>query len=160
MKLLLSKHIGWGLGRILRSRLWLRTWVRVGVFALSQVSVALHATAAVVWVDESFLSKLRVGQPARVVLRSDPSVSLDAEVARIGQEVDRESRELLVSHDRLPFVGATYMSPLQHCPKKKEATVSGGFVRSCGNFYSKTLHDPPDGGHMQHFLAVFFMGPR
>jgi len=51
---------------------------------------------ASVWVDESFLSKLRVGQPARVVLRSDPSVSLDAEVARIGQEVDRESRELVV----------------------------------------------------------------
>ncbi|MCC6574474.1 MAG: efflux RND transporter periplasmic adaptor subunit [Planctomycetes bacterium] len=51
---------------------------------------------ASVWVDESFLAKLKIGQSARVVLRSDPAGALEAAVARIGQEVDRESRELVV----------------------------------------------------------------
>jgi len=51
---------------------------------------------ASVWVDESHLGSLRVGLPARIVLRSDPERTLPGLVARIGREVDRETRELLV----------------------------------------------------------------
>lgn len=49
-----------------------------------------------VWVDESHLDGLRVGLPTRVVLRSAPDTQLVGHVARIGREVDRETRELLV----------------------------------------------------------------
>lgn len=54
------------------------------------------AVWASVWVDEIFLSRLQRGQPARVFLRSAPGQSLEASVLRVGLEVDRESRELVV----------------------------------------------------------------
>lgn len=49
-----------------------------------------------VWVDETHIDDLRVDLPARIVLRSDPERALPGRVARIGREVDRETRELLV----------------------------------------------------------------
>ncbi len=49
-----------------------------------------------VWVDESHLAGLQVGLATRVVLRSNPNAELPGFVARIGREVDRETRELLV----------------------------------------------------------------
>lgn len=48
------------------------------------------------WVDESAMAAIAVGQPARIVLRSDPGTERVGEVLRIGREVDRESREFLV----------------------------------------------------------------
>ncbi len=51
---------------------------------------------ASVWVDETSLDLLREGEPARVHLRSAPERALAGKVARIGREVDRETRELLV----------------------------------------------------------------
>jgi RND family efflux transporter MFP subunit len=48
------------------------------------------------WVDETFLDRLKPDLPARVVLRSAPDRPLEGRVARIGREVDRETRELLV----------------------------------------------------------------
>lgn len=51
---------------------------------------------ASVWVDETFLDRLRPGQPARIHLRSAPDLPLRGTVTRIGREVDRETRELLV----------------------------------------------------------------
>jgi HlyD family secretion protein len=51
---------------------------------------------ASVWVDETYLGSLSVGQPARIVLRSEPERALRGAVSRIGREVDRETRELLV----------------------------------------------------------------
>lgn len=48
------------------------------------------------WVDESAVAAITVGQPARIVLRSDPTRSHQGEVLRVGHEVDRESREFLV----------------------------------------------------------------
>jgi RND family efflux transporter MFP subunit len=48
------------------------------------------------WVDESATGEVRPGQPARVVFRSDPRVSLAGEVVRLAPSVDRESREFLV----------------------------------------------------------------
>jgi RND family efflux transporter MFP subunit len=48
------------------------------------------------WVDETEMGRLAVGQPARVVFRSEPSRSYSGAVARLGREADRESRELVV----------------------------------------------------------------
>jgi len=48
------------------------------------------------WVDETALAGLAPGQPARVVFRSDSAKSYPGEVARLGREADRETREFLV----------------------------------------------------------------
>lgn len=48
------------------------------------------------WVDESALPRLAVGLPARVVFRAEPERSFPAAVVRVGREVDRETREMLV----------------------------------------------------------------
>jgi len=49
------------------------------------------------WVDETTGAQLALGQPARVVFRSDPLTSHPGEVARLGRETDRETREFLVN---------------------------------------------------------------
>ena len=68
------------------------------------VVAATDTIWASVWVDETHLDGLRVGLPARIVLRSEPGVDLPGHVARIGREVDRETRELLVdvTFDEVP----------------------------------------------------------
>ena len=48
------------------------------------------------WVNETASSGLKVGQPARVVFRSDETNTVAGEVARLGRETDRETREFLV----------------------------------------------------------------
>jgi HlyD family secretion protein len=48
------------------------------------------------WVDETAMAALAPGQPARVVFRSEPERSYPGEVARLGREADRETREFVV----------------------------------------------------------------
>lgn len=48
------------------------------------------------WVDETQMSKLEPNQTGRVVFRSEPLRSFPAEVARLGREADRETREFIV----------------------------------------------------------------
>ena len=48
------------------------------------------------WVDETAMADLAPGQPARVVFRSEPGTQYSGEVARLGRETDRETREFLV----------------------------------------------------------------
>ena len=48
------------------------------------------------WVDESTSGALAVGQPARIVFRSEPGKSYSGEVARLARQTDRETREFLV----------------------------------------------------------------
>jgi HlyD family secretion protein len=48
------------------------------------------------WVDETAMSGLKAGQPARVVFRSESAKSFVGEVARLGREADRETREFVV----------------------------------------------------------------
>jgi HlyD family secretion protein len=48
------------------------------------------------WVDETAMTALAPGQPARVVFRSEPERSYPGEVARLGREADRETREFVV----------------------------------------------------------------
>jgi HlyD family secretion protein len=56
------------------------------------------------WVDETQLGHIAVGQPAKVVFRSNGHQELVGTVARIAPQADRESRELLVdvSIEKLP----------------------------------------------------------
>jgi RND family efflux transporter MFP subunit len=59
----------------------------------------LVATAEIwvsAWVDETAMSGLAAGQPARVVFRSDPERTHAGEVARLGRQTDPETREFLV----------------------------------------------------------------
>jgi RND family efflux transporter MFP subunit len=48
------------------------------------------------WVDETEMARLRVGQSARVVFRSEPGRSYPGSVARLGRQADRETREFIV----------------------------------------------------------------
>lgn len=48
------------------------------------------------WIDETVIHELREGQPARVVLRGDPSHPLAARVDRVAVEGDRQTHEVLV----------------------------------------------------------------
>jgi HlyD family secretion protein len=48
------------------------------------------------WVDETEMARLRTGQPARVVFRSEPERSYPGTVARLGRQADRETREFIV----------------------------------------------------------------
>jgi HlyD family secretion protein len=47
-------------------------------------------------VDETAMTGLKVDQPARVVFRSASAKSCVGEVARLGREADRETREFVV----------------------------------------------------------------
>jgi HlyD family secretion protein len=48
------------------------------------------------WVDETEMSRIAIGQPARVVFRSEPDHAYRGEVARLGRQADRETREFTV----------------------------------------------------------------
>jgi len=48
------------------------------------------------WVDETEMSRLAVGQSARVVFRSEAHKAYRGEVARLGRQADRETREFPV----------------------------------------------------------------
>lgn len=48
------------------------------------------------WVDETAMAGLRPGQSAAVVFRSEPEKRYPGEVARLGREADRETREFVV----------------------------------------------------------------
>lgn len=48
------------------------------------------------WIDETQMARVAVGQPARVVFRSEPNRSYPGQVARLGRETDRETREFTV----------------------------------------------------------------
>ncbi len=58
--------------------------------------VSLEEVWVSAWVDESEMARLGVGQPARVVFRSEPDRSYEGRVARLGRETDRETREFVV----------------------------------------------------------------
>ena len=48
------------------------------------------------WVDETEMARLAEAQEARVVFRSKPKRDFKGSVARLGREVDRETREFIV----------------------------------------------------------------
>lgn len=56
------------------------------------------------WVDETEMDRLAIGQPARIVFRSESEGSYSGKVARLGKQSDRETREFVVdvAVDELP----------------------------------------------------------
>jgi HlyD family secretion protein len=66
--------------------------------------VSLKEVWVSAWVDETRQGKVKPGQPAHVVFRSEPSVDYRRAVVRIGRETDPETREFLVDvqPDKLP----------------------------------------------------------
>lgn len=48
------------------------------------------------WVDETAMARLATGQIARILFRSEPAREYRGQVARLGREADRETREFLV----------------------------------------------------------------
>lgn len=56
------------------------------------------------WVDETLLDNLKLGQPCRIIFRSNPDSQLRGAVARISPQADRETREVQVDVivDQLP----------------------------------------------------------
>jgi HlyD family secretion protein len=48
------------------------------------------------WVDETEMSRVAEGQTARVAFRSEPEQAYRGQVARLGREADRETREFIV----------------------------------------------------------------
>jgi HlyD family secretion protein len=58
--------------------------------------VATNEVWVSAWVDETAMTGLKVDQPARVVFRSESAKSYVGEVARLGREADRETREFVV----------------------------------------------------------------
>jgi HlyD family secretion protein len=58
--------------------------------------VSTEAMRVRAWVDETSLGALAVGQPARIVFRSEGERSFPGRVERISREVDRHTHELLV----------------------------------------------------------------
>jgi HlyD family secretion protein len=65
-----------------------------GAAVLSLISTAELWISA--WVDETEMAGLAPGQKARIVFRSEPDRSYRGRVARLGLDVDRETREFLV----------------------------------------------------------------
>ncbi len=51
------------------------------------------------WVDETEMSRLAVGQPARIIFRSESEQDFEGNVFRLGKETDRETREFVVDVD-------------------------------------------------------------
>lgn len=58
--------------------------------------VSLKEVWVSAWVDETRQARVKPGQPARVVFRSEPSMDYRGAVVRTGRETDPETREFLV----------------------------------------------------------------
>ena len=72
----------------------------VGDIVVPGASIFLLVSVKEMWisayVDESAMDGLAAGQPARIVFRSKPDQKYSGKVTRLGQEVDRETREFRV----------------------------------------------------------------
>ncbi len=58
--------------------------------------VSLEELWITAWVDETAMAPLAQMQPARVIFRSEADRSYSGQVARLGKEADRETREFVV----------------------------------------------------------------
>lgn len=72
------------------------------------------------WVDETASAGLAIGQKARVVFRSDAGRNYPGQVARLGREADRETREFLVD------VRLTELPPNWTIGQRAEAFIETG----------------------------------
>ena len=85
------------------------------------------------WVDETNMAKLKAGQPARIVFRSEPDRPYLGKVVRLGRETDRETREFRVDvrPDTLPdhwTIGQRAEVYVETARKTNVTLVPAGFV--------------------------------
>lgn len=81
-------------GLVVKRSVEVGQWVGTGTPAFTIVATDAFEVRA--WVDETSLGHLEVGQPVRLVFRSDSQQTYAGRVAGIGREVDRQTHELLV----------------------------------------------------------------
>jgi HlyD family secretion protein len=91
------------------------------------------------WVDETEMDQLKDQQPAKIVFRSQPSVSFDGVVARLGKQSDRETREFTID------VRALKLPETWAIGQRAEVFIETGRVDECvwipSSFLSKQDDD-------------------
>ena len=85
--------------------------------------VEAHSIWAVGYVDERLAGSLRVGQPARIILRSDPDRPLAGHVARI--EIQSDS----VNEERIVDVAFDHLPADIHLAEQAEVEITTGMLR-------------------------------
>lgn len=95
--------------------------------------VSLKEVWVSAWVDEARQARVKAGQPARVVFRSEPAVEYRGTVARIGRETDPETREFLVDvqPEKLPeqwSVGQRAEVYIEAARKSQATLLPSGFL--------------------------------
>ncbi|MCC6659525.1 MAG: efflux RND transporter periplasmic adaptor subunit [Phycisphaerales bacterium] len=95
--------------------------------------VSLQEMWITAWVDETELSRLAGGQPARVVFRSQPHAEFPGVVARVGRETDRETREVVVDvrTEKLPetwAIGQRAEVYIRVAERESVTTIPAAFV--------------------------------
>ena len=89
------------------------------VFTLVQA----HSVWAVVYVDERLAGRLRVGQPAQIILRSNPGQPLSGHVARI--EIQSDS----VNEERIVDVAFDHVPPGIHLAEEAQVEITTGILQ-------------------------------
>lgn len=89
------------------------------VFTLVQA----HSVWAVGYVDERLAGRLQVGQPAQIVLRSDPGRQLAGHVARI--EIQSDS----VNEERIVDVAFDHVPPDIHLAEQAQVEITTGMLQ-------------------------------
>jgi len=86
------------------------------------------------WVGETSLTKIKVGQPARIIFRSDPDHVYSGKVARIAIKVDIETREFIVdvSVSKLPLnwaIGQRAEVYIETAKKDNVLCIPGKYIK-------------------------------
>ncbi len=89
------------------------------VFTLVQA----HSVWAVGYVDERLAGRLRVGQPAQIILRSNPGQPLSGHVARI--EIQSDS----VNEERIVDVAFDHVPPGIHLAEEAQVEITTGILQ-------------------------------
>jgi len=95
--------------------------------------VSLKEVWVSAWVDETRQARVKPGQPARVVFRSEPTVDYRGTVVRIGRETDPETREFLVDvqPEKLPeqwSIGQRAEVYIETTRKSQATLLPSGFL--------------------------------
>jgi HlyD family secretion protein len=90
------------------------------------------------WVGETERARIKLGQPARVIFRSEPKRAYPGRVARLAVEVDEETREFIVDvyADELPAnwaIGQRAEVYIETAKKNNALIIPAKFIKWQGN---------------------------
>jgi HlyD family secretion protein len=109
------------------------------------------------WVGETNLKNIKVGQPARVIFRSDPNHVYTGSVARVAIKVDSETREFIVdvNVNKLPInwaIGQRAEVYIETDTKDNVLFIPGKYIRWRDNLSGVFVDN---GGHATwHFVKT------